>query len=207
MPADHELVDLLVTIRDQTQTFEGASLLPSVRRDAGLLHEAILKRDEALVRRLWHKHKDALTRDPREPVRPAQLARIVLAQAAFATLAQPDGAPGVPRELAGLPADLTTLSEPQLAQLVAYYDALPLSELAKRRQANRSALYAAWHNKDKAAYESHRVRDRLVLDAIEAKKRGTRAPPRDEPRLSAVSVGALVIVAAGVAAVAIRQRR
>src|SRR5687768_4601694 len=143
----------LLDVRDQAGAFADASLLPSLRRDAGNLYEAIKNKDDKTARSPPKKYRDILDNTPgASDTPPARLARLEIATAALRALGETSGTQEQPPELDGLPADLRDLTVQQIEGLVSLYVNLTLAELRQRRNALREPLWLAWLRDNERAY-------------------------------------------------------
>lgn len=196
----------LLDVRDQAGAFAGATLLPTVRRDAGNLHEAIKKKDTETTRAILKKYRKSAGYPK---VTHHVLARIEIVAAAVRALDALHDEGNTTTEFEGLPDDLRQLTPEQTESLLRFYASLPVAELRRRREALRDPLWIAWLRKNEAALANLQVRDAL-LDAATTRKTATDPRPRSSAGDDAASAAleALLAFAAVAGFVAfIRHRR
>lgn len=198
----------LLDVRDQAGAFASATTTPTIRRDAGMLYDAILKKDRDAILRLGRSYSASLAQGEDSADHPGQLARVEIATCAVRALVEIIATTQAGGEFDGMPTDLTTLSPSESEIVLMHYAALSVPELRKRREALREPMWSAWRRDDASALANLQVRDLLLTTAIRRRlAHETTAPPaiRGDDAVSAIAVFAAV--AAIVAAVRRSRRR
>lgn len=192
--------------------YEGTSVLPSIRRDAGTLHHAIKERNLRAIQGVLTKYRRYLKPEgsSAKEGKPHENARTQIAQAAARAIAEIEKEEA-DDDFTDLPRDLAKLTAEQRERIVRFYARLSMRELRRRQDLTRTQIAEAARLKAEDALLNLQTTDQLLAEAVDRSTFGDlkhlRDPRRPRPDDHATtSVPGLALAAALVVCVLVAAR-